>query len=142
MMSGTGLSYLRLGILRLGILRRRSSSGMQPRLPLLECNHVRHIKRVKTKLRQMMYVMKVVQKYAEQEDCWNNDKTKWTAEFVSNIWSTVGEKYSNALYGGKKRNSELSWKTVYNKMSAKNRLNKKIDCCNSMLHKKDEIAAS
>ena len=32
------------------------------------------------------------------------------------LWEKVGVKYIGAQYGGKNRNAELSWKTLYNKM--------------------------
>ena len=32
------------------------------------------------------------------------------------MWEKVGTKYIGARFGGKNRNAELSWKTLYNKM--------------------------
>ena len=66
--------------------------------------------------------MKVVKKYAIKEGCWSNDKSKWDVQFIFNLWNKIGEKYITTLYSGKKRNSEISWKTVLNKMVQKNAL--------------------
>ena len=61
--------------------------------------------------------MKVIRKYAEKEGCWTDDKSKWDVDYTSTMWNKIGEKYINAKFSGKKRrNAELSWKTVYNKM--------------------------
>ena len=59
--------------------------------------------------------MKVVKKYAIQEGCWSDDKSKWDVQFTY-----FRENYITALYGGKKQNAEISWKTVLNKMVQKN----------------------
>ena len=90
---------------------------------LLENNHVAHIASPKSKnssrakLRQMRSVMKVIRKYAEKEGCWTDDKSKWDVDYTSTMWNKIGEKYINAKFAGRKRrNAELSWKTVYNKM--------------------------
>ena len=64
--------------------------------------------------------MKLVKKYAIQEGCWSDDKSNWYVQFTFNLWNKIGEKYITALYGGKKRNEEISWKTVLNKMVQKN----------------------
>ena len=32
------------------------------------------------------------------------------------MWEKVGTKYIGAKFGGKNRNAELSWKTLFNKM--------------------------
>jgi len=94
-----------------------------PPFALLENNHVAHISSPKSKnsgrakLRQMRSVMKVIRKYAEKEGCWTDDKSKWDVDYTSTMWNKIGEKYINAKFAGRKRrNAELSWKTVYNKM--------------------------
>ena len=68
----------------------------------------------------MRSVIKVVKKYAIQERCCSDDKSKWDDQFTFNLWNKLGEKYIPALYGGKKRNAEISWKRVLNKMVQKN----------------------
>ena len=44
----------------------------------------------------------------------------WDVQFTFNLWNKIGEKYITALYCGKKRNADISWKTVLNKMVQKN----------------------
>ena len=68
----------------------------------------------------MRRVMNVVNKYAIKEGCWSDDKSKWDAQFTFNLWNQIGEKYITALYSSKRRNSDISWKTVLNKMLQKN----------------------
>ena len=68
----------------------------------------------------MRSVMKVVKKYAIKEGCCSDDKSKWDVQFTFNLCNKIREKYITALYGGKKRNAEISWKTVLNKMVQKN----------------------
>ena len=64
--------------------------------------------------------MKVVKKYAIKEGCWSDDKSKWDVQLKFNSWNKIWEKYITSLYGGKKRNEEISWKSVLNKMVQKN----------------------
>ena len=64
--------------------------------------------------------MKVVKKYVIKEVFWSDDESKWDVQFTFNLWNKIGEKYITALYGGKKRNAEISWKTVLNKTVQKN----------------------
>ena len=60
--------------------------------------------------------MKVVKKYAIKEGCWSDDKSKWDVQFTFNLWNKIREKYITDLYGGRKRNSEIPWKKVLNKV--------------------------
>ena len=46
--------------------------------------------------------MKAVKKFAIQEGCWSDDKSKWYVQFTFNLWNNIGEKYITAMYGGKK----------------------------------------
>ena len=64
--------------------------------------------------------MKVVKKYAIKEGFWSDDKSKWDVQFTFNLCNNIGQNYITALYGGKNRNAEISWKTVLNKMVQKN----------------------
>ena len=52
--------------------------------------------------------MKEVKKYAIKEVCWSDDRSKWDVKFTLNLWNKIGEKYTTALNGGKKRNAEIS----------------------------------
>ena len=93
-----------------------------PPLVLLTHHDVAHLGSVKTphlgkvKLRQMRLVMKLVERYARIEQCYDGRREKWTSEYTRVLWEKVGVKYIGAQYGGKNRNAELSWKTLYNKM--------------------------
>jgi hypothetical protein len=81
---------------------------------LLDDEHVRHLGTSKTKnsgrnkLRQMKAVMKVVKRYAIDENCWTEDKQKWNIEYTQQLWDKVGKKYiymnyMDHLKKGKKR---------------------------------------
>ena len=70
----------------------------------------------KVKLRQMRLVMSLIERYARMEHCYEPDKRKWTSEYTRIMWEKVGTKYIGAKFGGKNRNAELSWKTLFNKM--------------------------
>jgi hypothetical protein len=72
------------------------------------------------KLRMMRLVMKKIKVFAMEENCWSDDKTKSTHEYTNRMWELIGEKYINTKYTGS-RNSETSWKTVYNNMVKKKR---------------------
>ena len=60
--------------------------------------------------------MTLIERYARIEQCYEEDKNKWTTEYARLIWEKIGAKYIGAKFGGKNRNAELSWKTLYNKM--------------------------
>jgi hypothetical protein len=90
-----------------------------PPYALLCNNHVAHITTEKNKntgkvkLRQMRLTMMKVKEHAIAEDCWTENREKWTADYTAKMWEKVGEKYVYALYT-KGRTVECSWKTVYN----------------------------
>ena len=60
--------------------------------------------------------MKLVERYARIERFYDGRREQWTSEYTRVLWEKVGTKYIGAQYGGKNRNAELSWKTLYNKM--------------------------
>ena len=95
-----------------------------PALVLLTHHDVAHLGRSKStgkvKLRQMRLVMSQIERYARMENCYESDKSKWTAEYTRILWEKVGTKYIGAEFGGKNRNAELSWKTLFNKMQKGN----------------------
>ena len=68
----------------------------------------------------MRSVLKVVKKYEIKEGCCTDDKSKWDVQITFNLWNKIVGKYITALYGRKKRNADISWKTVLNKMVQKN----------------------
>ena len=91
-------------------------------LTLLTHHNIAHLCSVKTpnlakvKLRQMRIVMSLIEHYARIESCYEVDKIKRASEYTRLMWETVGTKYIGAKFGGKNRNIELSWKTLFNKM--------------------------
>ena len=93
-----------------------------PPLGMLSHQDVAHLGSAKTpnlgkvKLRQMRLVMSLIERYARIENCYEADKGKWTSEYTRIMWEKVGTKYIGAKFGGKNRNAELSWKTLFNKM--------------------------
>ena len=93
-----------------------------PPLALLSHHDVAHLGTPKNpslgkvKMRQMRLVMSLIERYARIERCYIADKGKWTTEYARIMWEKVDTKYIGARFGGKNRNAELSWKTLYNKM--------------------------
>ena len=69
-----------------------------PPFSLLQKNHVSHIKTVKPKnygkviLRMMHSLMKWIRKYAIEEGCWKEDKSKFDIEDICILWEKVGKK--------------------------------------------------
>ena len=60
--------------------------------------------------------MSLIEQYARIKNCYEADKGKWASEYTRIMWKKVGTKYIGAKFGGKNRNAELSWKTLFNKM--------------------------
>ena len=93
-----------------------------PPLALLSHNDVAHLgtekcrNSGKVKIRQMRLVMNLIERYARIERCYEADKSKWTTDYARIMWEKVGTKYIGVKFGGKNRNAELSWKTLFNKM--------------------------
>ena len=63
--------------------------------------------------------MTVIQRHAEQENCWTNNRSDWTVDFTRVLWEKIGNSHVNSKFGGKSRNVELSWRSVYNAVSRK-----------------------
>ena len=63
--------------------------------------------------------MRIVEKYARAKDCWINDLQDWDYRSVNKMWMTINPEFE-AEYCQTKRPRELTWKSVYNKMSTKN----------------------
>ena len=60
--------------------------------------------------------MATLEKYAKKENLYLSDKNLWTSEYTKRMWEKIGEKYLISKFGGKNRNAEMSWKTLYNIM--------------------------
>ena len=92
-----------------------------PPLKLLEPLHVQHLgtsrnkNSGRVKLRQMKCVMNQIEEYAKTEGIYEGDPSKWTSEYTTKLWETIGDKYINSRFRSN-RAVEMSWKTLYNKM--------------------------
>ena len=64
----------------------------------------------------MICVMSTLEKHAKKENCYLSDNYLWTSEHTKRMWENIGEKYLISKFGGKNRNAEMSWKTLYKKM--------------------------
>ena len=99
-----------------------------PPLKLLEPLHVQHLgtqankNAGRVKLRQMKCVMNQIEDYAKTEGIYDSNPAKWTSEYATKVWETVGDKYINSRFRGN-RTAEMSWKTLYNKMLKANIFN-------------------
>ena len=99
-----------------------------PPLKLLEPLHVQHLgtqtnkNTGRVKLRQMKCVMNQIEDYAKTEGIYDSNPAKWTSEYATKVWETVGDKYINSRFRGN-RTAEMSWKTLYNKMLKANVFN-------------------
>ena len=63
----------------------------------------------------MKVFMAFVENKARENECWYN---KWTHEHCVQLWETVGQRFIiNPFSNEKSRKRELSWKSIYNRMS-------------------------
>ena len=63
--------------------------------------------------------MTQIEAYAKTENIYESDPDKWTTEYTTRIWETVGDKYIYSKFRGN-RAVEMSWKTLFNKMQKAN----------------------
>ena len=91
-------------------------------LGLLGALHVSHLRTSgnyndgKVKMRHMRCVIASLEKYTYKENCYLSNKDLWTSEYTKRMWENIGEKHLISKFGGKNRNAEMSWKTLYNIM--------------------------
>ena len=94
-----------------------------PPLALLKTNDVAHIKTDKDKnagrnaLRKIKILMKVAKRFALEENCWSDKRVEWDVNYVKVMWEKVGMAHLMNKYGGKRKNLEISWKTVCNNIA-------------------------
>lgn len=76
---------------------------------------VSHIPRASQKLRQMRATMSIIERWAKEKNCWVPGPS-WKIREVNQLWSNVESNIYALLKSNRK--CQLSWKTVFNKMSA------------------------
>lgn len=64
--------------------------------------------------------MQVVEAFARSENLWKEKIKDWDADSVRVMWNTISPEIYNVYLGpNARRPFELSWKTLYNRMSKK-----------------------
>jgi hypothetical protein len=105
-----------------------------PPLKTLRALHVEHVgtfsKKDSTKRNKrptgpsswqcMQAYMEVVEKLGKAKGCWKDSNKDWNYVNVNALWTSVGPLLMEKYMAKSNRKKELSWKTVYNKMSKNN----------------------
>lgn len=81
----------------------------------ISTDFIKHIKYGIRKYNCMKVFMAFVENKARENECWYD---KWTYEHCVQLWETVGQRFIINLFSNEKsRKRELSWKSIYNRMS-------------------------
>ena len=89
-----------------------------PPLSSISPAHIRHTKNALKKWNSMKVLMAYIEKVGRKVNLWKNRLSDWTYADCNILWSSVGMDYfMNIFAKGSKRKKEITWKTLYNKMS-------------------------
>ena len=89
-----------------------------PPLSKISAVHIRYTKNALKKWNSMKVLMAYIEKVGRKVNLWKNRLSDWTYADCNTLWSYIGNDYFINIFAKKSnRKKEISWKTLYNKMS-------------------------